>query len=85
MSQRSLDLYKSNLELLAKDIKKPLLKATEEDIIKSLNGISQATKNNRLVIYRDFYKYHKKFKIIERLKPTKNEVDDIKYRERVIT
>lgn len=85
-------LYKQVLTNFSNQLGKPFEKATEEDILRHNEGKSQSTKNYRIVVLRDFYRWHLNLddhkplpKFIRRIKPRKIKKNDIKYRQRVIS
>jgi len=93
ISENTLKLYEMNLSFLIKELKgRSFKEATEQDILNIIKGKKPATKNSRLITYRDFYRWLYKLdehqplpKFIRRLKPGKIRCDDIEYREKVIS
>lgn len=93
LSPKTQKLYQMNLGYLAKQLNGKTFKQTSEnDIMDVLKDLKPRTKNSRIVIYRDFFKwlfdiddYQPLPECIRRIKPVKIGIDDIKYRERVIT
>ena len=93
LSLQTIHLYRENLGYLQKQLgDRSFKQATENDILSILKDKAPATRNNRVVIYRDFYRWCFNVKdhqplpdCITRIKPVKIQIDDIKYRDRIIT
>ena len=93
ISKGTLKLYRMNLEYLENTLgNRSFEDATEDDVLKTIKNKSPATKNNRLIVYRDFYRwllnideYEALPQFLRRLKLVKIIKDDIEYREKIIS
>lgn len=93
ISRGTLKLYRVNLQYLEKALgNKSFKDATENDILETIKNKSPATKNNRLIVYRDFYRWLFNLdrqeplpQFLKRLNLVRISKDDIEYRQKIIS
>jgi len=92
ISENSLHVYALALGTLSKDIDKPFKEATQEDILKHLEKYKQKTKNFKISLYHELYRFLFNLEdtdtlpdCIRKIKSRNFEIDEVKYREKLVT
>ncbi len=92
ISPRSIKQYQLGLKYLSEDIKKPFKDATQEDFEQHLGKYAQRTRNQRIALFHNFYRWLYKLdeteplpKCVRSLRVKHVQIDEIAYRERLVS
>jgi integrase len=92
ISEQTLIVYRRTLMSFDKSINKPFEQTTQDDILNHLQNYKPRTRNFHIVLLREFYRHIFNLEdtdplpnCIRKIKPRTIEIDEIKYREKVVT
>jgi len=92
ISPRTIKQYRMGLNYLSDDIKKPFKEATQKDIENHLGKYAQRTRNQRITMFHNFYRWVNDLdendplpKCVRGLRVKHVQIDEIAYRERLVS
>lgn len=92
ISLGSINQYRLGLKYLTDDLNKPFKEATQEDIEQHLSKYKQSTRNQRITVFHNFYRWLFKLdendplpKCVRGFRVKHVPIDEIAYRERLVT